>query len=156
MKELTTNQTLLIQHLIAGLTQEEAAQQLGISRKTVQRWLDLPHVAAAYAEIQQNVTLRVRKQIESLSSQAIEALKESLDSPSHLAKIQAIKIVLDRLDPETLKVAQTVQPEPSMIEPDLLSYLEDHEIKTIDEILERARARKQEAEEKITPLRKQA
>lgn len=143
--ELTATQEKLVAALVQFPTIKAAAESVGITDRTARSYMKLPHVATAYAEIQHNITLHVRKQIEGLSSQAIQALEESLASPSHLAKIAAIKIVLDRLDPETVKIAQQVQPgaESSIIDPALLAYITDEEMAVIDEVMERARARKE-------------
>lgn len=141
---LTPVQEKLIQALVQYPTIKAAAQSVGITDRTARRYMELPHVKTAYAERQQQVTTYVRKQIEGLSSQAIQALKESLDSPSHLAKIQAIRIVLDRLDPETVKIAQqSEQPGQQLLDADLLAYLTDEEMALVESIVQRARARKE-------------
>lgn len=152
---LNGEEAKLIHLLSTGKSVTEAAGVLGIADKTARRWLERPHVREAYQEVTKSVASLVRKQIEGLQEMAIEALKESLASPSHLAKIQAIKIVLDRIDPETLKVAQTVTEAPAGPVPaELLPYVNEEELGLIEGIMERARVRKAEADEKVTPMRK--
>lgn len=156
-KLLNPKETQLIQHLTTGLSLSEAAAAMGLEYQNAYRMLKKPHVQAAYEDITKNIGAYVRKQIENLSTKAIQALNESLESPSHLAKIQAIKIVLDRLDPETLKVPQAqTETASGPIPAELLPFVHEDELATIDAILARASDRKAEADSKVTPIRRQA
>jgi hypothetical protein len=156
-KFLNTKELQLIHHLSMGKSLSEAAAAIEIPERTAYNWLKRPHVEAARREIAGNITKMVRAQVEALSERAIAALEESLDSPSHLAKIQAIKIVLDRLDPEVKVTSnQNTEQQDSDAGPipaELLPFLEKDELDTIEQILQRAEQRKLEAEN-ITVLRK--
>lgn len=156
-KLLTPNESQLLQHLVSGKSLVEAAEAMGMNYHTVYRWMKRPHVQAAYEELTKDIATLVRKQIEGLSNTAIAALKDILESQSMMAKVQGVKIVLDRLDPETLKVPQAqAETQTGPIPAELLPYLEEPEIATIEQLLARAQERKMEAEQKITPIRKQA
>lgn len=147
----TEPDTLLPVHekLIAAMlvypTLIEAAESIGISRRSATRYFALPHVQAAYYAAQQDVNSSVRAQIEGLSTTAIKALKDILTSNSYMAKVQGVKIVLDRLDPETLKVpAQPTEQNTGPIPAELLPFVNEDELAQIDAILARAQARRNE------------
>lgn len=156
-KLLTPSESQLLQHLITGMSLAEAADAMGSNYQTVYKWMRRPHVKAAYEELTRNVAERIRKQIEGLSDVAIAALRDILESQSMMAKVQGVKIVLDRLDPESLKVPQAqLETQSGPIPAELLPYLHEDEIASIEQLLARASERKLEAEQKITPLRREA
>lgn len=156
-KLLTPTESQLLQHLTSGMSLAEAAEAMGSNYQTVYKWMKRPHVQAAYEELTKDIATMVRKQIEGLSNTAIQALKDILQSNSYMAKVQGVKIVLDRLDPETLKVPAQQQDTPhGPIPAELLPYVHEDELAQIDTILARAQERKRETEEKITPIRREA
>lgn len=156
-KLLNPKETQLIHHLTSGLSLSEAAAMMDMDYQNAYRLLKKPHVQAAYEEITKNIGVYVRKQIEGLSTKAIQALEDILESNSYMAKVQGVKIVLDRLDPETLKIpAQPIEQAHGPIPAELLPYVHEDELAAIDTILARAQERKVEAESKVTPIRRQA
>jgi hypothetical protein len=156
-KLLTPKESQLVQLLSTGMTLPEAAATMDINYQTAYRWMQRPHVKAAHEEITKDITTLIRKQIEGLSNTAIQALRDILQSNSYMAKVQGVKIVLDRLDPETLKVpAQTAEQPHGPIPAELLAFVHEDELAQIDTILARAQDRKMEAEQKITPIRREA
>jgi hypothetical protein len=153
VQTLTTEEATLVQHLATGKKHEEIARLMGISAKTVKRWLLRPHVAAALQTVKEDVATRVRTQIEELSDKAIEALKASLDvEDTPAVRLKAAQLVLDRVAPEIKgDIGQSVQ-DPlqgkgvSLISPEALQYLDTEQIKTIDAIVQIAEERRLKAD----------
>lgn len=154
---LTPKQERLIEALLTGQTIIAASKAVGIAEKTAHIWLKLPHVARAYQEARQNIAQNVREQIEQLSSKAIQALDDSLQLDKGMVKFLSAKYILDHVagDPAN---AVTQQPQDSQhaLNAALMQYMTDEEISILESIMERARVRKAEAEEKITPIRREA
>ena len=80
-------ETRLIDALVAGQTQPEAAAVAGVSRTTVQRWLHLPNVrqalhdaqAAAVEEAARAAVGRMRAAVET-----IETIMADAEAPAHV------------------------------------------------------------------------
>jgi DNA-binding MarR family transcriptional regulator len=156
MKALTPTQMQLLQMLVAGKSYVEAAEELGISSKTIQRWMTQPHIAEAYRQLRENIADYIRLQIEQLATKAIKALDDSLECEAPAVRLKASQLVLDRLSPAQVAQQQTEQQQNAM-DAALLAYLSDEEMQQFNRLLELARERKREAEEsKVTPLRRQA
>ncbi len=151
---LTVKQSQLIELIIAGKTQEEAATTLEVGARTVARWMTLPHVKKAYEELKSDVSLQVREKIKGLSDKALDALKDSLECKSSLVKFQASTYVLERVAPAEKQTQQSQEDE--RIDANLVPYMTNEERITVADIIQRAKERKVEAEEKITPIRKHA
>lgn len=153
MKNLSIDQERLIMLLIAGKTQIEAAKELDVNIKTIQRWLALPHVDQAYREVRENLSLYVQARIKSLATKAIQALDASLTCDAFPAvRLKASQIVIERLVPVQ---AQAEQPSAEQaVDASLLGYMTIDEIETIERIVALATDRKRAAEEKIIPIRR--
>lgn len=84
---LTLPQRRMIDALVAGQTQPEAAAVAGVSRTTVQRWVRLPNVrqalhdaqAAAVEEAARAAVGRMRAAVET-----IESVMSAGDTPAHV------------------------------------------------------------------------
>ena len=152
---LKPKQNELMQLLIAGKTQQEAARILGIGSSTVQRWMALPHFIQAYKEFNSDISSRIKEKIDKLSDKALIALEESLQCKSSLVKFQASTYVLERVAPAAI-VSQQQSQDDERIDPNLVPYMTNEERVTVIDILQRARDRKAEEEEKIIPIRKYA
>lgn len=84
---LTLPQRRMIDALVAGQTQPEAAAVAGVSRTTVQRWVRLPNVrqalhdaqAAAVEEAARAAVGRMRAAVET-----IESVMSDGDTPAHV------------------------------------------------------------------------
>jgi len=150
---LKPKQIELIQLLIAGKSQTEAAQILDIGYATIQRWMALPHVKQAYEELSNSLSLQVNERINQLSNKALAALEDSLQCKSSLVKFQASTYVLERVAPVD-KQQQTQEDE--NLDPNLIPYMTIEERETVINILKRAEERRIETEQKITPIRRQA
>lgn len=151
---LTAKQSQLIELLIAGRTQEEAASILEVGARTVARWITLPHVKKAYEELKSNIALQVKERINRLSDKALSALEDSLQCKSSLVKFQASTYVIERVSPADKQIQQTQENE--NLDPNLIPYMTSEERETVISILKRAEERRIEAEQKITPIRRQA
>lgn len=152
---ISTEQIRMLQLLVLGRTQTEAAQELGVSSRTIIRWLELPYVQEAYETLKQDMARCVAEEIKRLAGTAVNALKDSLTSAQvPTVRFNAATYVLNRVAPESALQSQNEASGP--IPAELLPYLEEPEIVTIEQLLARAQTRKQEADSKVTPIRKQA
>lgn len=73
--ELTYQQGELVTALLTYPTMKEAAEHIGISERTVSRWLKLPHVMDAYKEAKDNAFGNALSELQSGMHQAIATLK---------------------------------------------------------------------------------
>lgn len=146
----------LIQLLLAGKSQEEAARELAVSVKTVSRWLARPSVREAYQAAREDIAGYVQEEIKKLAGKAIHALDESLESRAPMVKLHATEFTLTRIAPLDLLAARSKPAqEDALIDRALLAYLTDDELAAIERILAQARERRDAAsEQKITPLRR--
>lgn len=152
---ISPEQVQMIQLLALGKTQAEAAAELGISARTVARWLESPHVREMYETLRADMAVVVQEEIKKLASTAVTALRDSLTSArAPMVKFSAATYVLNRVAPESALQNQSEASGP--VPAELLPYVLEDELAQIDAILARAQERKREAEEKITPIRKQA
>lgn len=147
----------LIQLLLAGKSQEEAARELGVSVKTVSRWLARPSVREAYQAAREDIAGYVQEEIKKLAGKAIHALDESLESRAPMVKLHATEFTLTRIAPLDLLAARSKPAidQDALLDRALLAYLTDDELAAIERILAQARERRDAAsEQKITPLRR--
>lgn len=152
---ITPEQIQMLQLLVLGKTQAEIAAELGVSPRTIIRWLELPFVQEAYETLKADMARVVQREIEKLASTAISALKDSLTSArAPMVKFSAATYVLNRVAPESLTSSAEAQSGP--IPAELLPFLQEEEIATIENLLARAQERKMEAESKVTPIRREA
>ncbi len=154
-KILSDREQTLIALLVQGKSQSEAARLLDVSHKTVQRWLAYPHVDRAYREIRDNVSAHVRKEVEALSTKAVTALDELLGSKAPMAKLGAVKLVLDRIVPERQEVA-TAQEQEGYIPRDLLQYATNDELEATEKFVQLLLDRKIKAEADREKLERRA
>lgn len=154
-KLLSPTELQLLECLATGMPLSEAAEAIGSNYQTAYKWMKKPYMQAAYEDLTKNIAARVQKQIEGLANTAVTALKDSLTSArAPMVKFSAATYVLNRVAPESALQSQNEQSGP--VPAELLPFVHEDELATIDAILARAQERKAEAEEKITPIRKQA
>ncbi len=67
-------QRRLVELLLAGTTLTEAAQRLGVGRKTVYRWLQRPAVQQALRELEQERWSELSRKLQHCASEAIDTL----------------------------------------------------------------------------------
>ena len=74
------SQALAIEALVAGSTVTAAADQAGVSRATLHRWLASDHVfIAAFNDRKAEVLAEVRGQLRSLAGEAVAVYRRALD-----------------------------------------------------------------------------
>lgn len=150
---VSPEQARMIELLVLGKTQTEVAAELDVSLRTITRWLELPQVQEEYNALR--VCADPHEEIKKLAATAINALRDSLTSArAPMVKFSAATYVLNRVAPESALQSQAEASGP--VPAELLPYVNEEELAQIDAILARAQSRKAEAEEKITPLRRQA
>jgi phage terminase small subunit len=93
---LTLAQRRMIDALVAGQTQPEAAAVAGVSRTTVQRWLHLPHVRQALhdaqaAAVEEAARAAVGRMCAAV--QTIETIMADADAPAHV-RLSAAREIL--------------------------------------------------------------
>ena len=163
MTKLTTEQQQFVTYRLAGMSIRDIAKTMGIAERRAYRWANHPTVQKALKaetseQVQTEETDDVRalvvQGIEKLAPRALEALEETLDSRSALAKLQAVQLVLGRVAPE--QPAQTQEQNGQVLDASLTAYMEPDELDQLERIIARATERKREAEEKVTPIRKLA
>lgn len=152
---ISPEQVQMIQLLALGKTQAEAATELHVSARTVARWLESPHVREMYETLRADMAAVVQEEIKKLASTAVTALKDSLTSAQvPTVRFNAATYVLNRVAPAELLQTQNESHGP--IPAELLPFVHEDELASIDSILARAQERKMETEQKITPLRREA
>ena len=158
MSELTVEQQQFVTYRLSGMTTEEAAKALGITTRTGYRWMRYPRIKDALSiplSIQEErtaaeiISSKYREKLEATCDAVVNiALNE--DAPENV-RLRAAQMIQDRLAP-----AELPQPEQQSgpVSAELLPFVSEEELGLIDQILERAKMRKQEAETKITPMRR--
>ncbi len=109
-QELTPKQDKLILCLLAGLTIEASAQQIGIGDKTARRWLKLPHVKQALHQAKQELFSDALDELRSGVADAIKTLKSVMTSEETTAasRVRAAQIWIEQAV-ELHKVAELEQ-----------------------------------------------
>ncbi len=168
MTRLTTEQQQFVTYRLAGMSIPDIAKTMGMNERRAYRWAKHPAVERAINKASEqmhpqeteqeteDVRALVVEGLKKLAPRALEALEESLDSSSALAKFQAVQLVIDRIAPEEPLQTQVQNQDAALYDASLTSYMEPDELDQLERIVTRAQQRKQEAEEKITPIRKQA
>lgn len=81
LKKLTPRQAALIRELMVNRTVREAAEAVGISRRTAYRWLDLTQVRTALLAAEGRNVDRAAQRLGGLAGAAIDALADLLSNP---------------------------------------------------------------------------
>jgi hypothetical protein len=85
-----------LNNLLSCDTLDAAAQATGITSRTMRAWLRQPDFAAAYREARQQVLSDGIKQLQGVTSAAVDALHDALlNASSDSARVQAAKAVLE-------------------------------------------------------------
>jgi hypothetical protein len=165
MPGLSLEQQEFVAYRLSGMSVEQAAKQLNITPRTGYRWMNLKTVQDAMAGIEHHVQEEViGTAAEIIASKYRAALPAACDTVVSIAedvlappaaRLKAAQMIQERLAPAALEQQQAEQP--SLIPPDLLAFVNEEELGLIESIVERARVRKQEAEENnITQMRRGA
>lgn len=96
---LTAKQQRFVRHLLSEKDTRAAARAAGVSERTGYRWIALPAVQAALADLEGAALSEVTRGLLRLASQAIGTLEEAMNEPDARlsARIRAADVVLARL-----------------------------------------------------------
>ena len=108
MSELTPNQLEAVSGIAKGLSPAQIGKVIGVSTRTIQRWLKLPEFVDAIRQIQSEISHRVKVEVvedvvsinsrlENLASKSLDSLERILDDPEsrNADRIQAAKLLLN-------------------------------------------------------------
>ena len=100
MSGLTAKQQKALDALLRGCTQEAAAREAGVSRRTLGRWMSR-NVAFQHAlrDAEQEALKRIQRRLAALAENACDALARALQGEAQPAQVRAADIVLARLMP---------------------------------------------------------
>ena len=100
MDGLTAKQQKALDALLRGCTQEAAAREAGVSRRTLGRWLT-QNVAfqQALRSAEQEALKRIHRRLVGLAENACDALARALQGEAQPAQVRAADVVLARLMP---------------------------------------------------------
>lgn len=160
-KVLTELEALLVQYRASGKSVIDAAKLAGVPESTAYRWFKQAHVQEALRQAKEHllddVKTKVTRHFESLVDKAMDAVEHCVEDEEVPAavRLKAAQLVLDRAVPMT-QASPGEQENPQEFDVSLMRYMSDEELDQFEGILERARARKHEAEGNVTPIRRQA
>ena len=102
--QLDPRQHLVIHHLLAGMTQQDAANTVGVDPATVSRWKNEPAFLAELNRRQTELHEAHTAEMLSLAGDARKVLRESMEQGPN--RLKAAMYILDRLGnaPELLSV----------------------------------------------------
>jgi len=91
-----TKKEKAIEALGHGFSITDASEKVGVTRKTIYRWLDDDEFKQAVLERQNYVLERVSRRLSSLSLQSLETLSELMTSKNENIRLKASSSVLSR------------------------------------------------------------
>ena len=100
MSGLSTKQQKALDALLRGCTQDAAAREAGVSRRTLGRWMSR-NVAfqQALRSAEQEALQRIHRRLVALAESACDALGQALRGEAQPAQVRAADVVLARLMP---------------------------------------------------------
>jgi hypothetical protein len=124
-EKLSRKQEQAIAALLAKPTVQEAADEVGISVRTMCEWLRNPAFDQAYAQARKSVLERTVARLLAKSMEAVEALQRNLNCGEPGPEIRAAVVILDKAlkGSEVLDLARRVE----MLENRLLPKGNHHE-----------------------------
>jgi len=100
MEGLNAKQQKALDALLRGCTQEAAAREAGVSRRTLARWLAQSGAfQRALRDAEQEALKRIHRRLVGLADQACDALAAALRGDAQPAQVRAADVVLARLMP---------------------------------------------------------
>ena len=96
-KKLSRTQLSAIPHLAAGNSIRATADTIGVSERSIRRWLRQPEFAAALREAEKEVWNATVRKLRALGEKAVNTLGRVLEDPGATpsARIQAARAILD-------------------------------------------------------------
>ena len=100
MSGLSTKQQKALDAQLRGCTQDAAAREAGVSRRTLGRWMSR-NVAfqRALRDAEQEALKRIHRRLVALAESACDALAQALQGEAQPAQVRAADVVLARLMP---------------------------------------------------------
>ena len=100
MSGLTQKQQKALDALLRGCTQEAAAREAGVGRRTLCRWLAQNGAfQQALRSAEQEALKRIQRRLVGLAESACDALARALQGEAQPAQVRAADVVLARLMP---------------------------------------------------------
>lgn len=94
-EELTGNQRRALLALVERPTLEEAASAVGLTSRTLRRYLEDPVFLAEYRTLRRAVWERAVAELQQACGEAVATLRRNLDAESEAAQIRAARSILD-------------------------------------------------------------
>jgi hypothetical protein len=96
-EKLTKRAHLAIAALMAGRSHDQAAQDAGVGRSTLNRWLNLPRFKRMYAEARRLAVEASIARMSCLALHAVEVLARHLDGGAPALELKAATTLLTHL-----------------------------------------------------------
>jgi len=98
MEGLTPKQQKALDALLRGCTQEAAAREAGVHRRTLERWIrQNAAFQQALRDAERDALARVSRRLAALADSACDALAQALAGNAAAAQVRAADVVLGRL-----------------------------------------------------------
>ncbi len=94
-KKLSDKQVLALPHLTSSQSLSEAAQNAGVSPRTVQRWMNDPAFKEEYERQRDEIALYARSGMRALMYKALSVQAERLDSDDPKERARAAQAIMD-------------------------------------------------------------
>ena len=94
-KELSEKQVLAIPHLVSAKSVSETAELVGVTRRTVYRWMDDPTFREEYDRQRNAVASFARSGMRTLMLKALSVQAERFDSDDPKERARAAKEIMD-------------------------------------------------------------
>ncbi len=94
-KELSEKQVLAIPHLVSAKSVSETAELVGVTRRTVYRWMDDPTFREEYDRQRDAVASFARSGMRALMLKALVIQAERFDSNNARESARAAKVIMD-------------------------------------------------------------
>jgi len=94
---LTGKKAKAVELLAQGLSPSEVADKVGVSDRTVRRWIKRPEVAEALRELQREALHGIARRLRALAQHATDALGHVLKSPDTppAVRVSSARVVLE-------------------------------------------------------------
>jgi len=146
---LTVTQERLIEALLQYPTMKAAATAVGITDRTAARYLEMPHFQVAYDQARREMLAEIRSSLFALASKASAGLHALIDDPEtpHAVRLRAYLAAIERVIPPIDAGGAPLDQEANveLIPAHLMPYLLDSELERLEEIVQRAEARRADA-----------